>query len=261
MKTLLVTLATLSLVSCALLAQTPTMSCDHQGNSNRPAFCEIRESTVSATALNIDGNQNGGVSIKGADRSDILVRAMVQTQGASDAEARTTGAQVIVHTSGGSIQSDGPASGHWSVSYEIFVPRHTNVSLKTHNGGVSIAGVESNVEFHSVNGGVSLRDVAGSIHGDTMNGGISVTFAKAGLTGQGVDVTTNNGGVSIKVPEQFSALLDVSTVNGGMNIKLPNARLRSGDHQFSLTLGTGGPLIRVRTHNGGVSISNTNDKA
>lgn len=261
MKTLLATFATITLAACALTAQTPTMSCEHQGSRNRPGFCEIRENTISATSLTIDGSQNGGISIKGADRSDILVRAMVQAQGESDAEARTTGAQVLVHTSGGAIQADGPPSGKWSVSYEVFVPRNTNLTLKTHNGGVSLAGVESNVEFHSVNGGVSLKDVAGSIHGDTMNGGISVSFAKAGLTGQGLDVTTNNGGVSIKVPERFSALLDVSTVNGGMNVRLPNAQVRRGERQFSLTLGSGGPLIRVHTNNGGVSISSNNEKA
>ena len=261
MKTLLATFAVLSLAACALFAQTPTMSCDRQGNRNRPGFCEIRENTITATSLTIDGSQNGGISIKGADRSDILVRSMVQAQGESEAEARTMGAQVLVHTSGGAVQADGPSGGSWSVSYEVFIPRHTNVSLKTRNGGVSIAGVESNVEFHSVNGGVSLKDVGGSIHGDTMNGGVSISFAKAGLTGQGLDVSTNNGGVSIKVPEQFSALLDVSTVNGGMNVRLPNAQVRKGEHQLSLPLGAGGPLIRVRTQNGGVSISSNNEKA
>jgi DUF4097 and DUF4098 domain-containing protein YvlB len=261
MKTLIVTCTALSLTACALLAQSPSMTCENQGNRNRPGFCEIRESTVSATSVTVDGHQNGGISIKGADRSDILVRAMVQSQAESDVEARTTGAQVIVHTSGGAISSDGPAEKNWSVSYEIFIPRHTNLSLKTQNGGVAIAGVESTIEFHAINGGISLKDVGGYIHGDTVNGGVSVSLAKASWTGQGLDVTTSNGGVSMKVPEQFSALLDVGTINGGMNVRLPNAAVRNGDHHLSLTLGTGGPLIRVRTHNGGVSISSGNAKA
>jgi len=62
------------------------------------------------------------------------------------------------------------------------------------------------------------------------------------------------------VPEPFSALLDVATVNGGMNVRLPNAHVSRGQNHFSMTLGSGGPLIRVRTHNGGVSISG-NSKA
>lgn len=262
MKSFYLTLTALSLSACGLLAQTPSMTCENQGNRNRPHFCEIRESTLSASALTVDGHQNGGISIKGADRSDILVRSMVQAQGESDAEARTTGAQVIVHTSGGGILSDGPSEKSWSVSYEIFVPRQTSLTLKTTNGGVSISGVNSAIEFHAINGGISLKDVGGNVHGDTVNGGVSVNLTGASWTGQGLDVSTQNGGVSMKVPETFSALLDIGTVNGGMSVKMPNApTTRRGENHLNMTLGAGGPLIRVRTHNGGVSVSNSNSKA
>jgi len=260
MKTLFATFAALSLVACGLLAQTPTMTCENQGNRSHPNFCEVRENTITASSLSVDGRQNGGVSIKGADRSDILVRALVQAQGESDAEARTTGAQVIVHSAGGAVQADGPTQKNWSVSYEIFVPRGTNLVLNTKNGGVSIAGVASSIEFHAINGGISLKDVAGNVHGDTVNGGISVNLTNGTWAGSGLDVTTSNGGVNMKVPEQFSALLDVATVNGGMNVHLPNAQIRRGENHFSMTLGSGGPLIRVRTHNGGVTIG-SNSKA
>ncbi len=227
----------------------------------RPGFCEIRESTLSAMPLNIDGNDNGGISVKGGDRADILVRAMVQAQGDTDSEARSTGAQVIVHTSGGAVRADGQTGSHWSVSYEILVPRNTNLTLKTKNGGVSVSGVESSVEFHAINGGVSLKDVGGSIHGETVNGGLSVTFANARLTGQGMDVSTTNGGVSIKLPEQFSALLDLETSNGGLSVRMPNAGVQNKSRHVSMTLGSGGPLIRARTQNGGVSISSDKGKA
>ena len=263
MKSFFLTISALSLAACGLLAQTPSMTCENQGNRNRPGFCEIRESTISASALTVDGHQNGGISIRGADRADILVRSMVQAQGESDAEARTTGAQVIVHTAGGAIQSDGPSEKSWSVSYEIFVPRQTGLTLKTTNGGVSISGVESAIEFHAVNGGISLKDVGGNVHGDTVNGGVSVNLTGARWNGQGLDVSTQNGGVSMKVPETFSALLDIGTINGGMSVKMPNTpATRRGENHLNMTLGSGGPLIRVRTHNGGVSISNnTNAKA
>jgi hypothetical protein len=261
MKTLFAAFGVLSMAACTLPAQSPTMSCEHQGNHNRPNFCEIRENTIAASSLTIDGHQNGGITIRGADRSDILVRAMVQALGDTDSQASTTGAQVIVHTSGGAIQSDGPRDSSWSVSYEIFIPRHTSLGLKTRNGGVTISGVESNIEFHSVNGGITLKDVGGYIHGETVNGGVSVNLDSAAWNGQGMDVSTSNGGVSMKVPERFSALLDIGTINGGMSLHLPNAQpVRRGETHLSLTLGTGGPLIRVRTHNGGVSISTNSGK-
>ena len=263
MKTIFAALTALSLTACGLLAQSPTMSCKDQNGGSGFSFCEVRETTVSAlSTLNVDGRQNGGISIKGANRSDILVRSMVQAHGISDGDARNTGAQVIVHTSAGTVQADGPAQKNWSVSYEIFVPVNTNLSLKANNGGVAISGVESSMEFHSVNGGISLKDVGGNVHSDTVNGGVSVNLASARWNGQGLDVTTKNGGVSMKVPEQFSAQLDVATVNGGMSVKLPNARqAQRGDHKLNLTLGSGGPLIRIRTQNGGVSVSSSSAAA
>jgi DUF4097 and DUF4098 domain-containing protein YvlB len=258
MKTFAASLATLAFLSGGLLAQTPTMSCkdQNQGGNRGFAFCEVRETTLASLAtLNVDGRQNGGISIKGANRADILVRAMVQARGDTDAEAKTTGAQVIVHTSAGTVQADGPAQKNWSVSYEIFVPQKTNLSLKANNGGLAVAGVESSIEFHSVNGGISLKNVGGNVHGDTVNGGVSVTLADARWNGQGLDVSTQNGGVSLKVPDQFSAILDVATVNGGMNVKLPNAQVKRAEHTMNVTLGSGGPLLRIRTQNGGVSVS------
>jgi len=257
MKHLIAAVASLSLTACGLLAQTPTMSCKDNRSGNSASFCEIRETTISALpTLIVDGRQNGGIRIQGANRSDILVRSMVRAGGHSDSEAKSTASQVIVHTSAGTVQADGPAKSDWSVSYEIFVPLSTNLNLKANNGGVSIAGVESSVEFHSVNGGISLSNVGGNVHGDTMNGGVSVNLASAQWKGQGMDVSTQNGGISMKVPERFSAQLELATVNGGMAIKLPNApQVRRGEKSLNMTLGSGGPLIRIRTKNGGVSVS------
>ena len=43
--------------------------------------CEIREQTLapSGGTIAIDGRQNGGISVKGWDQNQILVRARVQT--------------------------------------------------------------------------------------------------------------------------------------------------------------------------------------
>lgn len=258
MKTFALTIAALCLTAWALLAQTPTMTCEDNNGARASRFCEIRENTIpAASLLAVDGKQNGGISIKAASRSDILVRAKVETHAGSDLDSRTLGAQVLIHTAGGSVTADGPAEGNWSVQYEIFVPTHTDLKLTTHNGGVAVAGVQSAIEFHAVNGGVSLKDAGGSVHGDTVNGGISVNIADAQWNGQGLDVSTTNGGVSLKVPAQFSALLDISTLNGGINLRLPNAPVSRGGGRVTMTVGSGGPPIRVHTQNGGVTLQHS----
>lgn len=250
-----------SLCGCSLFGQPQSMSCDER-NSADIRFCEIRETAVSAPGtLNVDAGANGGVTVRGAKRSDILVRAMVQARGVSDLEAKNTGAQVIVLTSAATVQASGPAEKNWSVSYEILVPAQTNLNLKVRNGGVAISGVESAVQFHVVNGGITLIDLGGNVRGDTENGGVQVTLKGERWNGQGLDVTTRNGGISMRVPDGYSAQLDVATVNGGLKVQTPNMQVRRNGRAAMVTLGSGGPLLRLRTLNGGIGITRVDGTA
>ena len=72
------------------LAQDKTMSCDEDSRwSERGHYCEIREVTVPAGGrLDVDGGVNGGISIKGANRSDILVRSKVQAYQDDEKDSR-----------------------------------------------------------------------------------------------------------------------------------------------------------------------------
>jgi len=246
--------ACVSLAACSLLGQSPTaMSCPQQ--SSPGSFCEVRETTLPALAsLNVDSRANGAISIRGGGRTEILVRAMVRARGNTDSEAKNLAGHVAVDTSAGRVRAEGPAAGNWSVSYEILVPSRTNLLLNAKNGGVSVTGVESSIEFHAVNGGISLRNVGGFVHGETVNGGVSVSLSDKKWSGQGMDASTTNGGVKMNVPEDLCAELDLGTVNGGINMKLPNAPRASGG-KLRATLGAGGPQIRIRTQNGGVTVS------
>src|SRR5579864_816043 len=246
-----------------LLAQQPkpTLNCDsNHGDRRRANFCEMREQTVSAAGgpVVVDARPNGGISIKGWDRTDVLVRAQVRTTADTDAAAQDLARQVLVRSAGAQIKSEGPTHDNdhqWSVSYEVFVPSRSPVSLETVNGGISIADVTGSLEFKSVNGGVSLSNVGGKVHGQTTNGGVSVQLANQ-WQGEGMDVTTTNGGVSLHVAQSFSAQLEVQTKDGGIHSDLPMVPAPNPrDRHVSATLGAGGPMVRVSTTNGGVSIT------
>jgi DUF4097 and DUF4098 domain-containing protein YvlB len=236
------------------------MTCDDQwSDGNRAQHCEIREATIPAPGgvLTVDGQKNGGISVKGADRSDVLVRARVQTRADTDDEARAMATQIRVET-GGRIYATGPetASGRsWSVSYEVFVPRQSDLSLTAFNGGISISDVRGQINFSTINGGVSLARLAGSVHGQTTNGGVSIDLEGGTWDGDTLDVRTTNGGVNLRLPESYSAHLETGTTNGGMSIGFPITVQGKITKQLSLDLGSGGPVLRVMTVNGGVSIA------
>ena len=226
-------------------------------NDRLVSNCDIREQTLalSGGAIAIDGKQNGGISVKGWDQGQILVRARVQAAAPTAAEAQALGQQVRIETSGAKIFANGPDTRrdyHWDVSYEVFVPRRTDLSLETHNGGIAIADVNGRIDFNAVNGGVVLKRVGGAVRGETTNGGLVIELSGDRWDGESMDVSTTNGGVIMSVPENYSAHLETGTVNGGVNTDFPvTGRITK---QISLNLGSGGATVRAMTTNGGVTL-------
>ena len=232
----------------------------------RAGYCEVREYVVpgGASALAVDAAPNGGIQVNGSGRGDVLVRAKVVATAATEPRAREIANGVRVDATPYKVSAEGPSLSdreNWSVSYRLEVPHMSSLSLQTANGGISIDDVEGKIEFKTINGGVKLSRLAGEVKGRTNNGGVDVDLDGASWRGEGLDVETSNGGVRVRIPEQYSAHLETGTVNGGLNIDVPistqgqlgakNGRVR----EISADLGGGGPLIRIRTNNGGVKIS------
>jgi hypothetical protein len=240
----LMALTTVFLLSCASLAQRQerTMTCEENwgGRGDRPRHCEIKEQTLPATGgiIKVDGRQNGGVSVKGWERNEILVRAKVQAQAPTESEAQAMVSQVRIETASANIYAEGPQSRErswWSASFEVFVPHRSDLNLKAHNGGISI-------------------DLNGNVKGRTTNGGLSVRLSGNRWEGAGLDVKTTNGGVNLVVPENYSAHLETGTVNGGFNLGIPVTVQGKIEKNLSTDLGSGGATLRLMTTNGGVSV-------
>ena len=158
----LLVFAIVSLASSAASAQKKEGSMDCRDNWDGDRLqnhCEIKEQTLPAGgAIDVDAGKNGGVAVKGWDRNEVLVRARVQTAALSQAAADQLAKEVRIETGGLRIRAEGPqeqSDSHWSVSYELFVPRRSDLSLAAHNGGISIADVNGKLEFKALNGGVS----------------------------------------------------------------------------------------------------------
>ncbi|MGD9589952.1 MAG: hypothetical protein AB7Q37_16415 [Pyrinomonadaceae bacterium] len=243
--------------------------CSHTNwsNSEKVSVADLREMNVASTgSLAVDAGRNGGIKIKGENRSDVLLRACVQAWGISDEAARGLAASIRINTAGGMVKAEGPSEEGWSVSYEARVPHNTNLKLNAHNGGISIGSVDGNLEFETLNGGVSLVDVAGDVRGRTTNGGVNVSLSGSSWKGAGLDVQTTNGGVNLMLPEGYAANVETGTVNGGLRSDIPALNVTTEDEkggwanrskQINTAINGGGPPIRVVTRNGGIKIGTT----
>jgi len=253
-------------VSVPLLAQLQDntekqLTCSNQGrNNDRPRHCEMREQSLpSIGRLNIDSGQNGGTTVKGWLRGDVLVRAKIEASADTEGAAAIMASRVLIDGSGGQVRATGPEPANeawWSVSYEIFVPQSTDLTLKTHNGGINISDVRGRLAFDALNGGVHLKRVAGEISGKTVNGGIDIELAGNGADARQMELSTVNGGVTVAVPANYSARVQTETGMGRVQSDFPmppdtgNARARRMDFM----IGSGGPPIHITTGNGSIHL-------
>ena len=249
------------LATAAAAAQpAPDLDCDDpwRRSRNRAHVCEVREITVRAGGtLAIDATPNGGIEVIGTDRDDVLVRARVVAWGDDEDAARELAGEVAIRTDD-IIRAEGPQNrdGHrWSVSYEVLAPRDTDLRLETRNGGISVANLRGDVELDATNGGLQLDGLAGNVRGRTTNGGVEVRLTGERWDGDALDVQSTNGGIRLRVPEEYSARLEARTTNGGVNIDFPVTVQGRLGRELNTTLGDGGALVRAQTTNGGVRIS------
>ena len=239
------------------------MTCQSGGyDSDGVRHCEMREQTVPAIGrLSVDASRNGGVTVKGWLRNEVLVRARVEASADNEGAAANLARRVSVDSSGGQVRATGPESiddnnSWWSVSYEIFVPQNTDLTTTARNGGITISDVRGQIRFAGRNGGVHLKRLAGDVSGSTVNGGVQVELTGTIWDGRQLEVTTRNGGVNVTMPSSYSARIQAETERGGFQSDFPvtvegNVRPR----RLDFNVGAGGPLIHVTTTNGRVSFT------
>ena len=237
---------------------TRSSECGDRGGWNREVYCETREETLNgANPLDVDTGGNGGITIRGWDRGDVLMRARIVAHADTDAEARGIASGVRIETAGGTIRADGPRNdrdSNWSVNIELQVPRNAILTLNTRNGGISISDFRGQAKLQTTNGGVSLNSVNGDIRGETRNGGLTINLTGDHWDGQGLDIETRNGGITMTMPEHYSAALETATVNGRISIDFPVTVQGRIGRELTTTLGSGGAKIKAITTNGGVTI-------
>ena len=259
LRTVVLSVVGVVLAGPTVAAQQSRMSCrDDDDGDWGERYCEIVERTIQPGGqIRVDAHPNGGVAVLGWDRNEISLRAKITAHARTEEAAESLGKQVRINGSGTNISAYGPESRRrewWSVSFELRVPKNSDLWVRTENGGIDVAEVRGSIDLETVNGGLDLRSLAGDVRAETTNGGVSVELNGKQWDGRGLTVRTTNGGVDLAVPPDYSASLETGTVNGGLDIDFPVRVQGRITKRITTQLGGGGPPIRVTTTNGGVTV-------
>ncbi len=221
---------------------------------------------------------NGRVSVKAeaAPEAPVLVTAHVKAGGSDldDATQCLEAVQLTVEKVNGRI------TAHWrwreekrrswkaQVDFEIFQPPLLPLTAHSHNGAISVLGVEvgGNVETH--NGRITLERCSGAWRAKTHNGRIAVSGypdkvalkthngriqADLYTSGQlGGTIVTHNGSVRVSLPDSASTRVNCSTHNGGIRSSRGFYNIERGRRYFRGSVGEAGSTLAIETHNGSI---------
>jgi DUF4097 and DUF4098 domain-containing protein YvlB len=179
-----------------------------------------------------------------------------------------------------------------SVRFVVTVPRTTQLNATSGDGSISVTGITGRVDVRSGDGSITASNVSGDVGIDTGDGSVSAEDVSGNLkintgdgsvtvkgqpralvahTGDGsvsVDVTsaaapvsdwelsTGDGGIHVALPAGFNAQIDAHTGDGGINANDWGLRA-SGEDRNDLrgAIGSGGPTLRLRTGDGGITLT------
>jgi hypothetical protein len=175
------------------------------------------------------------------------------------------------------------------VALAIRMPNSVQTEVSSSNGKVNVCGMRANVQARSGNGSVSIRDVvgnlvvsaanakvcckhtngklsarssngnvelhdhSGAIDAMTSNGSIRASVTQ--IDQEGVTLSTSNGRIMLDLPETVDAEVDVRVDNGVIrNDRSEDPGITESAGRVRGKFGEGGPLIKLRTSNGTISI-------
>ncbi|HKC39961.1 MAG TPA: hypothetical protein VKC15_10500 [Gemmatimonadales bacterium] len=239
--------------------------CHHDSwRDSRVKHCEIRETglkgPVRGGALTVDPGMNGGVDIVGWDRDSVAVTARIQVNARTEDDAQAIARDIRIEAAGRGVRAVGPnPTGRrqsWSVSFIVYVPRRTDLSLATENGPLSVHEVSGQMDLSTQNGPLVLAGVGGDVRARAQNGPLIVKLTGDRWDGAGLDAETMNGPADLRIPEGYNAKIDFGTVNGPMSVGFPLTVTINGrvTDRISTTMGKGGAPVRVVTTNGPMTV-------
>ena len=229
--------------------------CRDEWNDGREVYCVVREFPYAADGkpIAIDGGENSGVEVTGWDRPTVRVLYRVKARARAQERAKEIAESIDVIRSGGRVRPDGPSvSGRewWSVEFKVWVPRSSNLWLHTHNGPLGVRNVRGTMDLETINGPLSLVALGGAVEARATNGPLHVELEGTRWQGAGLDASTQNGPVNFFLPSKYSAWVETGTINGPRTIDYTLTLQRLTQGHMTVTLGSGGPPVRVVTDNG-----------
>lgn len=183
-------------------------------------------------------------AVKSADDADKLEKTHIQVDATADALVITT----RYEPTGWRFWS----TNNTAVHYTVRVPEKLAVArIHGINSSIEVTGLQGRLHLTTVNGRIVTTGSMDAIEARTVNGTTQLAFAALPASGT-ILAESVNGPCRVEVPKNSVYQLDARTVHGPVTCE-PTTK---SDKSMAESSGPAfGPMIRLRSVNGGVSLS------
>jgi len=232
----------------------------------------------SPSGLHLKAGERGGVVVRGSDRADYSIQVCKAAAARDEAGAEALVKQITVSLQGDELVAHGPQAEDWMVYLIVDAPRNATLRTETINGPLSFRDFQGKATVQAKNGPISFRNCNGEINAEVQNGPISlkggqgelhlkaqngplsVELAGNAWSGTGLDASTVNGPLSLRLPEGYQSGVRVE-MSGHSPVrckaKLCEQANRNWGDEDQRSIQFNGPnvVVKMSTVNGPVSIS------
>ena len=174
-----------------------------------------------APTLEINGADRGGIRVRAWDRAEYSLEACKIAVAEERSAAEQTLRGIAVSRSGSHFSTTGPSGGdvNWQVYFIVHAPKDGNLDLETKNGPIDVAGVAGTIKIRATNGPIALRDSSGTVDARTVNGPIAFSG-----TGGEVHLNAQNGPIALRLAGDVwnGPVLEAHTQNGPVSLTMPD---------------------------------------
>lgn len=215
------------------------------------------------------------VSVKtnsGEVDSEGLPNAQEFQTTSGDVSVRRSTGPVRVGTTSGDIDGSDLARGVLSTSSgDVFVNGASGpVRATTASGDVTVNGARDSLALHATSGDLQVEDsprfldgrtASGEIFVRSATGRVSVSTSSGGLRMRlrgpllGAVVDAASGSAQIELAPGMNANLEAKSGTGEIDSRLPLTQVRSGRGELAGRLGRGGPIVKVQTSSGDITLT------
>jgi hypothetical protein len=218
------------------------------------------------------------IEVIGEERKDVQLavtlsggrRKIVMPSGEKTLAGGGAGLDINERDNRVSIESEGPPD---RITIVARVPRRAKLDLSTTNDGeIVVRDIVGDLQLENINGPITATNINGSVIAESVNAPVSIGLA-AVAPGGATSLSSLNGQITLALPanartelhldsghgkivsdfeldvQPSKPLIERNERRGGVSVRMENVIVAN--------LNGGGPVIRIKTLNGGIRIAKT----